>query len=53
MASEGALTFRDLWDAPIPETISTIEALGFILEQRARAAEAAERRITERLRRRN
>lgn len=45
MASSGALTFGDLWSAPIPEAISTIGALGYILEERARAAEAEVRRL--------
>lgn len=37
MQSEGALAFRDLWDAPIPEAITTIEALGYVLGERAKA----------------
>lgn len=45
IASEGALTFRDLWDAPIPETLSIVRALGYILGERARAADEAARKL--------
>lgn len=44
MVSGGAVSFGWLWAAPIPEAISTIEALGYILEERDRMADAETRR---------
>lgn len=48
MASGGALAFRDLWDCPIPEAISIIEALGYVLEERDRGIERSIARATSR-----
>lgn len=38
MDSGGALSYRDLCEMPIDEVISTIRALGYILDDRAQAA---------------
>lgn len=35
METNGALTFRDLWDAPIAEAISLVDSVGYILTERA------------------
>lgn len=44
MVSSGALTFDGLWTAPIPDAISTVQALSYILDERERRADAEARR---------
>jgi hypothetical protein len=39
MASDGALSFADLWARPLPVVAEILEAVGYILEARARAVE--------------
>lgn len=40
MNSNGALHYADLFAMTIPEAVSTVRALGYILQERARLAQA-------------
>lgn len=52
MHSDGALAFRDLWEAPIPEAIGLVEALGYILEETAEIRRVEAERVASTRRRR-
>ncbi len=39
MESEGAIRFVELWEAPITEAISLVDALGYILTERRSAVQ--------------